>query len=337
MNDSGAISGSPTVSVVFTSWNCRSRLPLVVAGIEAQAVPGMEVIAIDDGSSDGSVEWLLAKSRTASWLSVIETCGIGPNAARNRGIAAARAPLVAFLDATDVWLPGKLAAQIAFHLADPEVTFSFTDCAQVDGRGKIRGTLFERWPAFRRVATQGASAGYRRLDRAPARLLAEGMVATSTVVARRDRVVQLAGFDESLRFAVDRDLWLRLARTGPVGFASACGVRHRPPPTGAAGEARFRIACMRRLLAVHAPAVVVEPGGAAAVRRARAHILAAEADLARAEGRHRAAAMARFGALRRLPSACLAVALGRDLASAFAHRFLSVPVPANGFSVGGRG
>jgi GT2 family glycosyltransferase len=307
-----------------------------MAGIEAQGVPGIEVIAINDGSTDGSAEWLLARRATAPWLSVLETNGIGPNAARNQGIAVARAPFVAFLDTEDAWLPGKLAAQLAFHIANSKVAFTFTDCVRIDVRGAAHGTWFGCWPAFRRLSARASAQGFRLLDRAPARLLAEGVVVTSTVMIRRNLVLQLSGFDETLPLAVDRDLWLRLARTGPVGFTATCGACHSIARTAGpmSGGLRVWIACMRRILASHAPAVVLGPGGAAAVRRARAHILAAEADLAHSESRHRSAAVIRLKALWRSPSVCLALAFLHDLVSACAHKLMGTPESAGRYSAG---
>lgn len=339
MSQFGASGNRPAVSVVMASRNCLSGLPATVAGIEAQGTPDLEVIVVDDGSVDGTAEWLRAKQRAAPWLILLHGRGEGPNVARNRAIAAAKAPLVAFLDVADAWLPGKLAAQLAFHAADPEVGFSFTDCRLVNSKGHSQGTWFDGWPAFHRASIRTAAPGadYRRLDRPAARLLAEDVVPTSTVVARRDLVRQVTGFDGSLRSAMDRDLWLRLARVAPVGFTPACGTcRPVEPASAARSGARLRIACMRQVLAAHAPAIVVSTGGAAAVRRARAQILAAEANLARSEGRHRSAARARLGALWRTPCARLAGGLAADLMRAVASGTVRAAVSARACLVAGR-
>lgn len=315
MADFNSSSTKPVVSVIIPTRDCLPYLPTAIASVEAQAVAGVEILVIDDGSSDGSAEWLRAKQRSSPWLTLIEGFGDGPNAARNRGIEAAAAPLLAFLDADDSWLPGKLGPQLAFHQAAPDVSLSFTDYLHVDTAGHEYGTCFEYWPAFGKVATKAAVGSmYCRLSHASARLLAENVVGTSTVVVRKKAVQNLAGFDTSLRSAADWDLWLRLAAIGAVGFTTALGTNHIIHRTGSvSADGRLRIACMRRILATHAPAVVVGPGGAAAVRRARANVLATEADLARAEGRHRAAIAARLGSLWRTPSKRLARAATGDV------------------------
>lgn len=196
----------PEVSVVIPTRDCLAYLPAALSSIEAQGLRSFEVLVIDDGSLDGTAEWLGARASAVPWLRVIAAAGEGPSAARNRGIAAAHAPLIAFLDADDVWLPGKLDAQLAFHRGRPEVLLSFTDYLHVDPSGAECGTCFEYWPSFRAVILDGrAVRGYRPLERAPQRILAENVVGTSTVVARRDALQNASGFDASLRSAADWD------------------------------------------------------------------------------------------------------------------------------------
>jgi hypothetical protein len=305
----------PAVSVIIPARNCLAYLPAALASIEAQALPGLEVIVIDDASTDGTPDWLDAKRRTAPWLGVLRGRGQGPNVARNLGLAAARAPLIAFLDADDIWLPGKLRPQLAFHTADPEAAFSFTDYLHIDPEGITHGTCFEYWPAFHRVISDlpGGNDSYHRLERAPAHLLAENVVGTSTVVARRNALQNATGFDTSLRSAADWDLWLRLARAGPVGFTPALGTRHLiRRPGSVSDDAPLRIACMRRIVAAHAPAIRAWPGGSRALRRARAHILMTEADFKRAHAAPGATA-ADLAAFWQAPSKRLARALAADL------------------------
>lgn len=330
MHDPRFRSTSPVVSVIIPAKDCLPYLPAAVASVEAQGVRDLEVIVVDDGSTDGSAEWLREKRRAAAWLTVLQGAGQGPAAARNRAIAAARAPLVAFLDAEDAWLPGKLRAQLAFHAADPEVGFSFMDCRRPDIGSS--GTWFGASPAFRRLAAKAAAAGggFRRLERAPTLLLvAESVVASCTVMARRELLQNAAGSDPLLHSAEDWGLWLRLACMAPVGFTPAIGAERAARRPGAARrDARPYIACMRRALAAHAPAVVIGKGGGAAVRRARAHILSAEADLARMEGRHHAAAAARLGSLWRAPSWRLLGAFSGDLLRAAAADLLRATAAA---------
>ena len=302
---SSSVNDRPAVSVIIPTRNCLHYLPAAIASVEAQGLESVEVIAIDDASTDGTGAWLQAKRCTWPSLVVLEGRGGGSAAARNLGIDAARAPLIAFLDADDLWLPGKLASQVIFHRTDPEIVFSFTDYLHVDAACREHGTCFEYSPTFRRLVGPAARTGarYRRLPNAAAHLLAENVVCTSTVVVRQDLLQNVNGFDVDLRSAENWDLWLRLANVGPVGFTPDVGADHLVRrPGSASADARLRIACMRRILAAHAPSIVLSPQGAKAVRRARGQILATEAELALAEGRYLAAAKAywaRFGRHRR--------------------------------------
>lgn len=304
----------PAVTVIIPARNCLRYLPAAIDSVKAQGVPNVEIIVIDDGSTDGAAQWLEAQSAEATpYLTTLAGGGEGPSVARNRGIAAARAPLLAFLDADDVWLPGKLVNQVAFHAANPETAFSFTNYLHVDPEGRSYGTCFEYWPAFRRIAKSASMpVSYQHLTSPHARLITENVVGTSTVMARRDALQNASGFDASLRYAEDWDLWLRLAVAGQVGFTAKLGVHYLMRRPGSASEdVRLRIECMRRIVATHAPAVAAA-GGAAALRRAWALVLMTEADLARSEQRHRAAVAADLAALCRAPSLHLARALLSD-------------------------
>ncbi len=274
---------TPCVSVVIPTRNCFTYLPRALESVTTQMVPDIEIIVVDDGSTDETAEWLAKMRRTDPRLVVLTGNGDGPNVSRNRAIAAAQAPLVAFLDADDVWFPGKLAAQLSFHAADREAVFSFND-SFVDNGGREYGTAFEYW-WFRRTAAAARKVGgdgYRRLDRACAHILAENVVGTSTVVAKRSALQNASGFDASIRSASDWDLWLRLSRMGPVGFSPAVGTRYLMQRPGCvSGNIDLRNACMRQILNTHAR-FVPEPRFRS---RASATMLIAEADAASSQGR----------------------------------------------------
>ena len=93
----------------------------------------VETIVVDDGSGDGTHEWLASQNMPN--LRIITQNGIGPARARNLAIEAARGKLIAFLDADDFWWPGKLRAQIAAHEARPDAALSFSDYLHLDPDG----------------------------------------------------------------------------------------------------------------------------------------------------------------------------------------------------------
>lgn len=184
-----------SVSVVIPACNAGAFLPEAVASVLAQAPLPDQVLVVDDGSSDGSVEALRGQPVT-----VIRTQGPGPrgpSAARNLGIREARGEFVAFLDADDVWLPGHCQALVSLLLRHPRAAIAFSRVEKFD-----RHSLS--------VPTAQATLPMRPFD-AFRRLLVSNFVPQSTVVARRSVLLEAGGYDETLRLAEDFDLWLRIA------------------------------------------------------------------------------------------------------------------------------
>ncbi len=109
-------SSSPSVSVVLPVWNGAPVLPRALASALGQTLGDLEAIVVDDGSTDGSAA--AAEDTGDSRVRVVRTPRrAGVSAARNRGIAEARADVVAFLDADDEWLPEKLERQVTLMRA----------------------------------------------------------------------------------------------------------------------------------------------------------------------------------------------------------------------------
>lgn len=292
----------PEFSVVIPSRDALRWLPRAIASIGG--APGVEIIVVDDGSTDGTDAFLAGLARLDPRLRVLAGPGRGAAAARNAGIAAARAPLIAFLDADDRWRLEKLAWQGALHRARPDLGFSFTDYLHRKPDGRLGGGCFAFWPRFgaRHVAR---SEGFDLGADAMAQVYAENVVGTSTVVARTDLLRAVGGFDEALAQAEDWDLWLRLAARAPVGCVPrplAEYLQHRPGNLSRAGAARA--AGMRLVAARHAAAVRAQDGGA--LRACRARLLVAEAEAAQAGGQWLRATGLRLGALALRPSARLA-------------------------------
>ena len=136
----------------------------------------------------------------------------GPAHARNRGFAAARGDLLALLDSDDVWLPGKLAAQVAALDAAPDACLVHSDVEEFWEDGSHR-----RWE--RRPAVLGG--------RVLRPLLRRNFVHTMTVVLRRAAVDEVGGFNPSYPPCEDWDLWLRLAERRPFAADPAPRVRTR--------------------------------------------------------------------------------------------------------------
>jgi glycosyltransferase involved in cell wall biosynthesis len=184
---------TPTVTVVIPTYNLASLLPEAVASVRTQQWPNLEIIVVDDGSTDATESVLnsLANDSDLRWF---RQDNAGAAAARNRGIAEARGDWIAFLDADDVWLPGKLTAQFGELEKRPNAAFSYTDVTLRFATGEESDLACGN--ADQPLLMQ---------------LLGGNLFATPTVVVRRECLREVGLFDEQLRTGEDWDLWLRLA------------------------------------------------------------------------------------------------------------------------------
>lgn len=189
----------PAVSVVIPCYNARETIEAAIRSAADQATPELpvEVIVVDDRSTDGSYE-LLQQLAGRYHLVLRQTPATsGPSAARNLGLEAASGAYVNFLDADDRLLSGKIARQHAYLTSHPDTSVSYTDCTVEDPRGSWR--LSTKW--------QPASGAI--YDHLLARnCLALHAALLPTTLAKHYR------FDEQLRTSEDYDLWLRLAKDG---------------------------------------------------------------------------------------------------------------------------
>jgi len=182
---------TPALTVILPAYNAGAFLDDALRSVFRQAEPALEVIAVDDGSSDATPDRLAAWARREPRLRVIRTANAGPAAARNRGLAEASAPLVGFIDADDLWPADKLAAQLA----------------------RLRDT-----PAL--DAVSGFTCYFDRADgsglepAADARRVTLFHVHLGATLFRRRLLEDLGGFDPARRFSEDQDLWLRLREAG---------------------------------------------------------------------------------------------------------------------------
>src|SRR4051794_36334456 len=107
----------PLVSVVIPAWNVEATLGDTLESVARQTYPNIEIIIVDDGSTDATADIAEEYCRRAGNAKLVKQRNRGPAAARNRGIAEARAEWIALLDADDLWHPTKLQKQVASALA----------------------------------------------------------------------------------------------------------------------------------------------------------------------------------------------------------------------------
>jgi len=184
---------APAVSVLMS---VRDGAPWVAAAIDSvlgQTLTDLELIVVDDGSTDDT-PMLLTRVRDPRLVVERQPHG-GLTRALGRGLALARAPLVARLDADDLARPDRLERQHAFLAAHPEVGLLGAAARVVDEAGREVGE----------VRPPEDDATLRRM------LIRRNPFVHSSIIARRALVAQAGGYDPDFAVAQDYDLWLRLA------------------------------------------------------------------------------------------------------------------------------
>jgi glycosyltransferase involved in cell wall biosynthesis len=202
------------ISIVVPTHNVEQLLREALESVFHQTYTNWEVIVIDDGSTDKSREYLQRLHNNKVRVIFHDRCGI-PARLRNAGVAAATGRYVAFLDSDDLWHPEKLAAQLEALTGAPGCRWSFTHFDRIDETGRMLPAVVSR----RSVPHSGWILSEL--------LGGDVIVAMPSVMAERSLLVEAGGFDESLAFCEDYDLWLRLATRSPAVELTASLARVR--------------------------------------------------------------------------------------------------------------
>jgi len=182
----------PFFSVVAPTYNCADFMVEAMESVLAQNRDDLEIIVVDDGSTDDTRERLAAYSDRAR---IIRQDNAGAAVARNRGIEEAQGEWVAFIDSDDRWLRGHLDALERAIGSDPEAVMFFTDSWVIDEAGRKKKEKFSQEMGDSPFLT----------------LLMNNTVSTPGVAVRREVLAEEGGFYSGLRSGQDWDLWLRLA------------------------------------------------------------------------------------------------------------------------------
>jgi glycosyltransferase involved in cell wall biosynthesis len=222
---------APLVSVVIATYNMGRYLPAALESALAQDYPAIEVRIVDDGSTDDTPQ-VLERWRGDTRVHVHRQANAGQTRAKNQGIAESRGAFIAFLDADDVWLPGKLRRQMALFAAHPEVGVVYSDyeCIDADGKPLPKGPT-----PMRRGRITGP-------------LLIDNFVSFSSSVVRRSCLDAYGAFDESLDMGIDYELWLRLSAHYAFDFVPQATLRYRIWPGSMSKNFKKRYASAIRIM-----------------------------------------------------------------------------------------
>jgi glycosyltransferase involved in cell wall biosynthesis len=186
----------PPLSVVIPAYQAEAHIGEAIESVLVQDVAPVEIIVVDDGSTDGTAAVV---SGYRDRVTLIRQPNGGEAAARNTGLRSASSDWVAFLDADDTFLPGRLRAVSVAIASDPTLDAVTTDAVLRHGETALRHCYEDDWPfAF---------------DHQREEILRRNFV-FGHVVANRRRLLDLGGFDESIHHAADWAMWIALLLDG---------------------------------------------------------------------------------------------------------------------------
>jgi glycosyltransferase involved in cell wall biosynthesis len=190
----------PKVSVIIPTYNRLFMLKEAVDSVLAQGFEDMELIVVDDGSTDGTAEEMKEYGGRVRLLQHAGTKGV--SAARNKGVLYARGKYIAFLDSDDLWVKGKVKIQVAFLDDNPHYPICYTDEIWIR-KGKrvnpmLKHTKYSGW-IFEKC-------------------LPLCTISPSSVMMRKTLFSKVGLFDEALPVCEDYDFWLRVSARFPIFF-----------------------------------------------------------------------------------------------------------------------
>jgi len=200
------------VSVIIPTYNYGRFLPRAIDSVLAQKDVDVEVIVVDDGSTDDTSE-ILASYGTR--IRAFRQENKGAPAARNLGLHEALGEFVIFLDADDWLLPGALSSRLSFLQRHPAYGWVYGPCIYHDEQGREANKCFATYPFAYRWKRQGWILEH---------LLSGELIHTCCVMMKNALARDTGGFRPDLPVLQDYEFWLRVAAAAPAGFIGTCNV-----------------------------------------------------------------------------------------------------------------
>lgn len=198
----------PAVSVVMPLYNKEREVGRAVASVLAQTVEDFELVVVNDGSTDGSLAVVLAVADPR--IRLVEQENAGVSAARNRGVAAARADVIAFLDADDEWKPEFLETIVRLRSLFPSCEVFATSYMLQEATGVCRTAAIRGIPAY---PCEGTLADYFHVA-----AHSDPPICSSSVAITRKALLAIGGFPEGISSGEDLLTWARLASRFDIAY-----------------------------------------------------------------------------------------------------------------------
>lgn len=224
----------PKVSVIIPTYNRAKTLKEAIDSVLSQRYADLELIVVDDGSTDETREIILSY---LPYLNYLYQEHRGVSTARNKGITHARGDYFAFLDSDDLWLPDKLCLQMKFMEDHPEALICYTE--EIWIRKGVRVNPMKKHKKYSGMIFRHC--------------LPLCIVSPSSVLIARSLIDEVGGFDEEFELCEDYDLWLRISARYPVYLIETPLIVKRGGHADQlskkmSGQDRFRIRSLVKLL-----------------------------------------------------------------------------------------
>jgi len=212
---------APTISVVIPTFNRATYLVEAIESVFAQTHPVQEILVVDDGSDDETKD-VVHDLKGPAPIRYFWQENEGPAAARNKGIGQAQGSWIALHDSDDLWVPEKIASQVAFHIKHPHLEFSFGQMVNFGEDGEEAAPEILDAEVYRYCRDHAGD-----LTDFSQMLLLSNPVPTPSVMFRRDSLERVGLMRENLRCAEDFEWWLRWAAGTRCGFLDQVLIKRR--------------------------------------------------------------------------------------------------------------
>jgi glycosyltransferase involved in cell wall biosynthesis len=210
---------APRVSVIMPAFNCSAYISEALQSVISQGFDDIEIIVVDDGSTDNTGEIAVAFDPR---VTVFKSTNLGPAGARNLAVANSKGIYLAFLDADDVWLPGKLLAQIQFLESTPEAKIVYAGHIfwTADGNDRFPPPASFQWSSKSGLNPAGTGWIYPEM-------LLDSQIHIITAVCHRSVFDLVGGFDGTFGKGSDYDFWIKASRHFKVYKLARDGALYR--------------------------------------------------------------------------------------------------------------